>query len=79
MKKPAADELLLIIRKHCLKCSGGSRREVKNCLVHDCLLYPYRITDDGKAGKKQMESGRQLSIFDLYKANASQKEKHAAG
>jgi hypothetical protein len=35
--------VLKAITAKCLWCSGGSRAEVKDCLVKDCPLYPYRM------------------------------------
>jgi len=35
------------IRFKCLDCSGGQQSEVKNCVVPDCPLYPFRM------GKKE--------------------------
>ena len=34
---------LKAIRQHCLECSCGSAYEVKNCVIHDCNLYPFRM------------------------------------
>ncbi len=34
---------LKAIRKNCLECSSGSSNEVKNCIITDCPLYPYRL------------------------------------
>lgn len=31
------------IRKHCLECSSGSPGEVKDCIINDCPLYPFRL------------------------------------
>ena len=33
---------LKTIRQHCLECCCGSAYEVKNCVIHDCELYPFR-------------------------------------
>lgn len=33
---------LRAIRKHCLDCSAGSSNEVRNCVIEDCALYPFR-------------------------------------
>lgn len=30
------------IFQKCLECSGGSRKELENCIVKDCPLYPFR-------------------------------------
>ena len=34
---------LKAIRQHCLECCCGSAYEVKNCVIHDCELYPFRL------------------------------------
>ena len=34
---------LKAIRQHCLDCCCGSAYEVKNCVIHDCELYPFRM------------------------------------
>lgn len=31
------------IRLKCLDCSGGSREEVKLCVIPECPLYPFRL------------------------------------
>jgi hypothetical protein len=31
------------IRQHCIECSGGSRKEVRECVITDCALYPFRF------------------------------------
>ncbi len=31
------------IRAHCLDCSGGSRAEVRLCVIPDCPLHPFRM------------------------------------
>ena len=31
------------IRKKCLDCSGGSVKEVRECEITDCALYPFRM------------------------------------
>ena len=40
MKNPSP---IKAIRKHCLECSSGSAHEVKNCIITDCPLYPFRL------------------------------------
>ena len=35
--------VLKAIREKCLDCSGGSRAEVKDCLVRSCPLFPFRM------------------------------------
>jgi len=34
---------LKAIRKKCLDCSMGSKKEVRLCPMTDCPLYPYRM------------------------------------
>lgn len=64
--KPTADELLAVIRAHCLQCSGGSRKEVERCNVESCLLRPYRSVSavGGEKPRKAKEQG-QVSLFDM--------------
>ena len=31
------------IRAHCIECSGGVTKEVKECVIPDCTLYPFRM------------------------------------
>lgn len=42
----SAIQQMVIIRKHCLECMGGSRRLVKWCSSTKCPLHPYRIKDE---------------------------------
>ena len=32
----------LAIRAFCLECVGGSHKDVRECVCHDCSLYPFR-------------------------------------
>jgi len=34
---------LKLVRKHCLECSGGNAKEVAECVIPDCSLYPLRF------------------------------------
>jgi hypothetical protein len=34
---------LRVIRLKCIDCSGGSEKEVRECVVHNCALWPYRM------------------------------------
>lgn len=42
MKRPSPDELLAAIHRHCMECSGQSRKEVHGCRVTGCALWPWR-------------------------------------
>lgn len=37
------DKILEAIRKNCLNCAGGSKKEVEKCPIKKCPLYPYRL------------------------------------
>lgn len=63
-KKPTSDELLTAIRANCLDCCGGSRREVKNCKIDYCKLWPYRKRED-RSHEDPDEIANQLSIYDV--------------
>ena len=66
-KKPTPDELLTAIHKHCMDCSGGSRKEVQNCRIHGCSLYPYR---QEPARERIKPPKGQVTLFDLMKKEA---------
>ena len=34
---------LKAIRQNCIECSGGSLKDVKDCIIPDCPLYQYRM------------------------------------
>ena len=34
---------LQAIRKKCLDCSAYDKTEVRNCIIPDCSLYPFRM------------------------------------
>lgn len=42
-KQPTPRILLAAIRANCLECSGGSRKQVRNCEIKNCKLWPYRM------------------------------------
>ena len=43
MKKITTNKLLKKIRKHCLNCCGGNRKEVELCPDTECELHKYRM------------------------------------
>lgn len=62
--KPTPDELLVAIHRHCLECSGGSRKEVQNCRIKGCNLYPFR---QEPTRQREKPAKGQLTLFDLMK------------
>lgn len=45
------------IRKKCLDCSGDSRKEVRECVVLDCPLYPFRMGKNPNCKPKSNKRG----------------------
>jgi len=41
--KKLYDTPIKAIRKKCLDCCCGSRKEIRECPVVECALYPYRF------------------------------------
>jgi hypothetical protein len=39
-------KLINAIRAKCLECSGGQRKEVKECPIKTCTLWPFRLSLD---------------------------------
>lgn len=50
---------LKAIREKCLDCVGGSRKEVRQCTIHDCPLYEYRFGHRPKADTS-IEGGEEV-------------------
>lgn len=64
--KPTPDTLLAVIRAHCLDCSGGSRKQVRNCEITNCRLWPYRERERKPQKKKGKKDGyQQITLFDF--------------
>ncbi len=45
------------IRVKCVECQGGGTKQVRNCEISDCTLWPYR---SGKTGRKRATSSHGL-------------------
>lgn len=51
------------IRRKCLECCNGQKREIKECTVKTCPLYEFRISE---RHHRKDNSSKQLSIdFDM--------------
>ncbi len=71
---PSVDAVLIAVRAKCMECSCDSRREVRNCRIKDCPLYPYRdIEAIGLNTDKPIKE--QISIFDYVKNGGENNEK----
>lgn len=66
-KQPTPRILLAAIRANCLECSGGSRKQVRNCEIKHCKLWPYRMGEKNPQKRKGGKGNtyRQLTVFDL--------------
>ena len=67
-KQPTPNILLAVIRAHCLECSGGSRKQVHNCEITNCRLWPYRKDNARKPNGRHMkvsDAYGQMTLFDL--------------
>lgn len=40
---PKQNSPVSAIRKYCVECSGGGRKEVAECNIYRCPLFPYRF------------------------------------
>lgn len=51
---------LKAIKKHCLECSGFEKKQVRECVIKDCVLYEYRL---GKNPNRKGSTIKKLSAF----------------
>ena len=68
---------LKAIRQHCLDCCCGSAYEVKNCTIHDCELYPFRMRHNPNrksslSNEQRKEVGEKLKSSRLAKKSISE-------
>ena len=64
---------LKAIRQHCLECSCGSAYEVKNCVIHDCELYPYRLGNNPFRTRSMTDEQKQATAERLKSARMAKK------
>lgn len=72
---------LKAIRKKCVDCSGYSVKEVRECVMPDCSLYPYRMGNNpSRKGQGRIKNIRnsdkaptQLRVFDERKTEGTRK------
>ena len=73
---------LKAIRAKCLDCCCGSAYEVKNCVIHDCELYPFRMGHNPNrksslSDKQRKEVGEKLKSSRLVKKSISETQKNS--
>ena len=64
---------LKAIRQHCLECCCGSAYEVKNCVIHDCNLYPYRLGSNPFRTRSMTDEQKQAAAERLKSARLAKK------
>ncbi|MFA7421667.1 MAG: hypothetical protein WCZ90_18430 [Melioribacteraceae bacterium] len=66
---------LRAIKKHCLECSGYEKKQVRECVIKDCVLFAYRQGKNpnrkGSTVKKAISI--QQSVFSLEPLNERSK------
>lgn len=66
------------IREKCLDCSCGSTTEVKECVVEQCPLFPYRLGKNPFRQKREMTDEERKALGDRLrearKSNADSEE-----
>ena len=73
---------LKAIRQHCLDCCCGSAYEVKNCVIHDCELYPFRMGHNPNrksslSDEQRKEVGEKLKSSRLVKKSIGETQKNS--
>ena len=53
MAKHKRATALQAIRRKCCECSGGSRKEVRLCVIPDCALFPFRMGENYWKAKRK--------------------------
>jgi len=72
--------VLKAIRAKCLDCSGGMPSEVRDCLVRNCALYPFRMgTNPWRAPVSAEQRDRAAKAFNAAKNRRDGRGNEAAG
>ena len=67
--------VLRAVRLKCLNCSAGSSKEVEQCPITDCALYPYRFGRNPNIKKREMtEEQREAMKVNLENARSKRKK-----
>jgi len=51
------------IREKCLNCAGWCHKEVTNCIVTDCTLYPFRSGQGKQNAKDRSKAIREYCLW----------------
>lgn len=64
---------LKAIRAHCIECSCGSTSEVKNCIIRDCELWPFRMGNNPFRTRSMTDEQKQAAAERLKSARLAKK------
>lgn len=64
---------LRAIRQHCLDCCYGSAYEVKNCTIHGCALYSFRLGSNPFHTRSMTDEQKQAAAERLKSARLAKK------
>lgn len=67
MSKSSKPTPLKAIKKHCKECSNFELKEIRECPVLDCPLYPFRLGKNPYLFRKMTEEQRQGAAERLRK------------
>ena len=56
------------VRQNCLDCSGGSIKDVRECNIPTCSLWPFRMGKDPGRKRELTPEQREASVERLRKA-----------
>jgi len=56
-------QILKAIKDNCYDCSGQDWKEVKDCNIPSCPLYPYRMGKDSRPSVAESERGRKSPLI----------------
>jgi hypothetical protein len=69
-----ATGILKVITEKCLDCCCGERKQVKDCTVEKCALWPYRNGTNPTRKKRTMSEEKRAEIGERLKAARKVKE-----
>lgn len=65
------------IRKRCVACSGGSHKEVEQCAVINCELWPFRFGENVWNAPRQLSDAQRKGLRERAKEMYTVKKSNA--
>ena len=63
---------LKAIKKHCLECSGYEKKQVRECVIKDCVLFPFRQgSNPNRKGCTITKNGASTNSFGKCESSVS--------